>query len=86
MWQVIGRLLRGGQPARVYFCDAAFAPRTARRAEDDTDVDDETTSLLHGMQHVLTPYFAPDGTDRDRHLVQALYAPLHTALTTMGDR
>ncbi|WP_345613077.1 hypothetical protein [Pseudonocardia adelaidensis] len=47
IWQVIGRLLRGGQPARVYFCDAAFAPRTARRAEDDTDVDDETTSLLH---------------------------------------
>ena len=26
MWQVIGRLVRGGVPARVVFVDAAFAP------------------------------------------------------------
>ncbi len=26
IWQVIGRLVRGGVAARVYFCDAAFAP------------------------------------------------------------
>ena len=27
MWQVIGRLVRGGVPARVAFVDAAFAPQ-----------------------------------------------------------
>ena len=86
IWQVVGRLLRGGQAARVYFCDAAFAPNTARRGDDATDLDDASTSLLLGMRDVLAPYFDPAGTDADRHLVQALYQPLHQALTTMGDR
>lgn len=86
IWQVVGRLLRGGQAAKVYFCDAAFAPLTAARSESDTDLDDATTSLLHGMRDVLTPYFDPTATDSDRHLVQGLYQPLYQALTTMGDR
>jgi hypothetical protein len=84
IWQVVGRLLRGGQAAKVYFCDAAFAPVTALRS--DTDLDDASTSLLHGMREVLTPYFEPTGTNADRHLVQALYQPLYRALTNMGDR
>ena len=29
IWQVIGRLVRGGVPARVVFMDAAFAPALA---------------------------------------------------------
>lgn len=85
IWQVVGRLLRGGQAAKVYFCDAAFAPVTARRSDTDTDLDDASTSLLHGMREVLTPYFEPTGTNTDRHLVQALYQPLYRALTNMGD-
>jgi hypothetical protein len=31
IWQVIGRLVRGGVPARVVFVDAAFAPALAHR-------------------------------------------------------
>jgi hypothetical protein len=83
IWQVVGRLLRGGQAARIYFCDAAFAPNTAVRNDD---LDDASTSLLYGMQSVLAPYFHHSSTDADRHLVRALYEPLYQALTTMGDR
>lgn len=86
IWQVIGRLLRGGQAARVYFCDAAFAPNTARRGETEADLDDASTSLLYGIRDVLTPHFDPTSTHPDRHLVQALYQPLYRALTNMGDR
>lgn len=82
IWQVVGRLLRGGQAAKVYFCDAAFAPNTAQ-AEQGL-LDDAGTSLLHGMREVLLPYFDPASTDPDRHLVRALYRPLHDALTAMG--
>jgi hypothetical protein len=84
IWQVVGRLLRGGQAAKVYFCDAAFAPNTARNV--DGDLDDASTSLLLGMRDVLAPYFAPDNQHSDRYLVQALYQPLHQALVMMGDR
>jgi hypothetical protein len=84
IWQVVGRLVRGGQAAKVYFCDAAFAPKTAHRT--DNDLDDASTSLLLGMRDVLAPYFDPASADADRHLVKALYQPLHQALSTMGDR
>lgn len=86
IWQVVGRLLRGGQAAKVYFCDAAFAPNTARRGDDAAvDLDDAGSSLLYGMRDVLRPYFDSTGTDADRHLVQALYQPLYQALSAMGD-
>jgi hypothetical protein len=84
IWQVVGRLLRGGQAAKVYFCDAAFAPHTARR--EPGLLDDVGSSLLHGMREVLDPYFDAGSADADRHLVQALYQPLHKALTSMGGR
>jgi hypothetical protein len=83
IWQVVGRLVRGGQAAKVYFCDAAFAPKTAQRS--DNTLDDASTSLLYGIRDVLEPYFAGDGVHADRHLVQALYHPLYRALTDMGD-
>ncbi|MGW6507166.1 hypothetical protein ACWGCP_06375, partial [Streptomyces niveus] len=74
MWQVIGRLVRGGVPARVVFVDAAFAPnRAARPPRPDT----ETSSLLHSVFAVLDPYFADDGKPADeRFMVRALYEPL----------
>ena len=44
MWQVIGRLVRGGVPCRVYFLDVRFADNfTADKPES------ETTSLLVGI-------------------------------------
>jgi hypothetical protein len=82
MWQVIGRLVRGGSPARVFFCDAAFAPATASAREGGDRI---TTSLLIGMREVLRPYFSPSSTlpASDRALVQALYGPFHTALANV---
>jgi hypothetical protein len=65
IWQVIGRLVRGGTPARVYFCDARFAPMRADNAEQR---DTAATSLLVAMRGVLHPYLAePEiGEDAER--------------------
>jgi hypothetical protein len=78
MWQVIGRLVRGGVPARVVFVDAAFAPREAGLTGDDTP----GTSLLLSLRQVLAPYFTPgsDVSQTDRSLVENLYDPLYQAL------
>jgi hypothetical protein len=91
IWQVIGRLVRGGVPARVVFVDAAFAPNSAG---GDGTPDTRETSLLHSILHVLRPYFTkgtgvPEG---DREIVRSLYRPLWLALdrciekTTEGNR
>jgi hypothetical protein len=87
MWQVIGRLVRGGVPARVVFVDAAFFPREAGLTAADTSA----TSLLLSMRQVLSPYF--DDNDRpaagapsevDCSLVRFLYEPLYQALVGLG--
>jgi hypothetical protein len=77
MWQVIGRLIRNGQKAEVYFCDAAFAPQTV-----DGKVDTPATSLLVGMLDVLRPYFdAKSSVELSQQAIAtALYEPLHSAL------
>ncbi|OLF06262.1 pPIWI_RE_Z domain-containing protein [Actinophytocola xanthii] len=81
MWQVIGRLVRGGVPARVVCVDAAFAPRQAGFESVDTPA----TSLLASMRAVLEPYFThdPATTTLDRSLVHALYEPLYQALADL---
>ncbi|WP_107116448.1 hypothetical protein [Streptomyces sp. NRRL F-4489] len=75
MWQVIGRLVRGGVPARVVFVDSAFTPR---QAATPPRPDTPETSLLHSIHDVLRPYFADADTvpAHDRFIVQALYKPL----------
>ncbi|GAB3724545.1 hypothetical protein GCM10027590_28120 [Nocardiopsis nanhaiensis] len=79
IWQVIGRLVRGGVPARAVFVDAAFFPQEAAHRSRDTP----GTGLLAGMHAVLDHYLKPgsDAEPVDRSLVKALYEPLHTALT-----
>jgi len=81
MWQVIGRLVRGGVEARVVFVDAAFSPREAGLHAVDTP----DTSLLASMRSILDPYFTPDSAlpDIDKSLVAALYEPLYRALADM---
>jgi hypothetical protein len=81
IWQVIGRLVRGGVPAEVYFCDAAFAPTAARRAENSTE--DASLSLLIGLREVLAPYFSPGCSDPDKYLVETLYGCLHETLAKL---
>jgi hypothetical protein len=82
IWQVIGRLVRGGVPARVVFVDGAFSPLEAGL----TAVDTPATSLLLSMRQVLSPYFTGDpGIDEiDRSLARFLYEPLYQALTDLG--
>lgn len=81
MWQVIGRLVRGGVPARVVFVDAAFAPMEAGLVAQDT----AETSLLLSMHSVLHHYLSDDSNAEpiDRSLVRALYQPLYQALDTI---
>ncbi|MFJ5738859.1 pPIWI_RE_Z domain-containing protein [Streptomyces microflavus] len=81
MWQVIGRLVRGGVPARVVFVDAAFAPNLAAASpRPDTPV----SSLLHSVLDVLDPYF--DGGTKsaeEQFIAHALYGPLRSMLTRL---
>ncbi|MFE1995241.1 pPIWI_RE_Z domain-containing protein [Streptomyces parvulus] len=97
IWQVIGRLVRGGVPARVVFVDAAFAPRLAAAGAPVTGSERRRRSssdpgLLVRLQEVLTPYFADAGPgDRpadpaDSALVRLLYRPLFEALRAMESR
>jgi hypothetical protein len=87
IWQVIGRLVRGGVPARVVFVDSPFAERQARGLSGDT----AETSLLVSMLHVLAPYCGdseppPSGSPvpaLDRVLVTTLYKPLYAALSRL---
>lgn len=93
IWQVIGRLVRGGVPAEVVFVDAAFAPeyayRTAVAASQNTTARRRASrdpGLLIKLREILEPYFEP-GSDpagfahpADPALVQALYRPLYDAL------
>ena len=81
MWQVIGRLVRGGCAAQIFFCDAKFAPHTANLETGDR----ESTSLIIDMLGVLRPYFdcSSEKTPREKDLVRILYGPLYQALECM---
>ncbi|MER6604818.1 hypothetical protein ABT282_02585 [Streptomyces sp. NPDC000927] len=81
MWQVIGRLVRGGVPARVVFVDAAFAPN---HGAVPPRTDTPKSSLLHSVLKVLDPYF--DGSTKsaeEQFIAHALYGPLRRMLTRM---
>ncbi|MEW2065751.1 hypothetical protein [Streptomyces sp. NPDC007346] len=81
MWQVIGRLVRGGVPARVVFVDAAFAPNLAAATPRP---DTPASSLLHSVLDVLDPYF--DGGTKsveEQFIAHALYGPLRSMLTRL---
>ncbi|ONI89321.1 hypothetical protein ALI144C_05095 [Actinosynnema sp. ALI-1.44] len=79
IWQVIGRLVRGGVPAKVVFVDAAFVPM---HAEKQTAKETRETSLLVNIHHVLDQYLRPGSTHcaDERFIVKALYQPLWAAL------
>jgi hypothetical protein len=96
LWQVIGRLVRGGVAARVVFVDAQFA-RMRAAAQAPTAQrpvvrrDHAGTSLLHGIRDILRPYFAPaldeDAVDpTDANLAELLYEPVYLALCGLLDQ
>ncbi|MEU8004229.1 signal recognition particle [Catellatospora sp. NPDC049111] len=91
IWQVIGRLVRGGVPARVVFVDAAFAPALAaanapRLGAVPTKQRREDPGLLLKLHDILAPYFSPTARPgqfahpADPALVKLLYQPLFDAL------
>ncbi|WP_414506538.1 hypothetical protein [Streptomyces sp. NEAU-L66] len=91
IWQVIGRLVRGGVPARVVFVDAAFAPRLAADQARALPTNRrprwlDDPGLLIRLRDVLAPYFALDSDpgafpdQADPSLVRLLYRPLYEAL------
>jgi hypothetical protein len=96
IWQVIGRLVRGGVPAEVVFVDAAFAPAYAHRNAPVTQSETAPTrrrsrdpGLLIKLREILEPYFVDDrdpavlAHPADPALVKALYQPLYDALRGM---
>ncbi|NLI93034.1 MAG: hypothetical protein GX434_12840 [Peptococcaceae bacterium] len=88
IWQIIGRLIRGGCKARVHFCDAAFHLETTSSGIKVS----EASSMLLGMKQVLELYFKPETevgydsiSEEDRRLAQALYKPLYEMLKKMKE-
>lgn len=82
LWQAIGRLIRGNANAQVFWCDAKFAPNSAKN-EDGKD-DTAASSILVGMVNLLRPYFEndPQISRSDRLIVQSLYRPFYLAIST----
>jgi len=73
--QTIGRAIRRSQPAEVHFVDAAWAPRSAAGGTDD-----ERSSVLVGMQHLLRDLLmASDPTQQA--IFEALYRPFADAFS-----
>jgi hypothetical protein len=76
IWQIIGRLVRGGVPAVVHFIDVKFAPNSAIGEQDS-----ESTSLLVAIIKVLEP--CVEGEDV---LARSLYGAFLNALKQMRER
>lgn len=80
MYQVIGRLVRGGVPAKVIFCDAKFLPKTAKH-----EIDDHKSSLLLALRFVLAPYMNGNSqiSRREQIIVQSLYGAMYPPIERM---
>jgi len=71
--QTIGRAIRRSRPAEVFFVDAAWAPKSAAG-----DADDERSSVLVGMQDLLSGYLT-DTDPGERAVMDALFGPFAAA-------
>jgi pPIWI RE three-gene island domain Z len=80
LWQVVGRLIRGGSNAELFWCDAKFGLNVAQMNEQE---DTPSTSILVGIRDLLQPYFE-DSEEQinkiDKQIVQALYRPFYEAI------
>jgi len=76
IWQVIGRLVRGGVPCIVHFLDAKFAPLSAESQQDRED-----TSLLVGILKEMQNAVNPEGKSPwETTLATSLYGAFFKAL------
>lgn len=69
VWQMIGRLLRGGKDARVYFCDSKFNAKPAGNAEG------------YSMLEVWAAIMRKNKKDA---LFQSLYGPFSEAINKLN--
>jgi hypothetical protein len=70
VWQTVGRLVRRGRPARVFFVDAAFHPQAG-------------VSMLHQWVQMLREYLGESSnrSEVERELAETLYGPAYRALS-----
>lgn len=80
LWQVIGRLIRGGNHAEIYWCDAKFGINSANNIDNTKETN--KTSILIAMVELLRPYFSDDENlpQFEKTLVRALYEPFYRAI------
>jgi len=84
--QTIGRAIRGGSPANVYFIDAAWAPNSAEWNEDNPrrKPDDKRSSVLVTMQELFAEYLSNDcPPEWFPPVLAALYAPFAEAFDSI---
>ncbi|MDJ0773567.1 MAG: hypothetical protein QNJ49_09095 [Mastigocoleus sp. MO_167.B18] len=74
MWQVIGRLVRGGVPCLIYFLDIRFTDNFAKGKKDN-----ETSSLLVGIIKELEELMESE-IPYEKTLAQSLYGAFLQAL------
>lgn len=84
IYQTIGRTIRGGTTTRVYFCDAAFAPRGGPGGGRGTDSDTIHTSLLLAIAAMLDGLVEPPG--RKASLEQRRDHVVNTTLFALAHR
>jgi hypothetical protein len=79
---VIGRLIRGGNHAQIYWCDAKFGINSANNIDNTKETN--KTSILIAMVELLRPYFSNEQnlTQFEKTLVRALYEPFYRAIAT----
>jgi hypothetical protein len=81
IWQIVGRLVRGGVPCNVYFLDKTFAPQSANGERDRLE-----TSLLVGMIKELTNLIEKEDLQPyQKMLGESLYQAFFTALKNTED-
>jgi hypothetical protein len=81
IWQIIGRLVRGGVPCIVHFLDAKFAPKSAQG-----ELDSKATSLLVAIIKELQ--FSLEGEEKQPYqktLARSLYGAFFSALKDTKD-
>ncbi|MBR8834071.1 MAG: hypothetical protein DSM106950_08520 [Stigonema ocellatum SAG 48.90 = DSM 106950] len=76
MWQIIGRLVRGGVPCIVHFLDVKFAPQSV-----NSELDSEATSLLVGTIKELQLAIEAKGKQPwEKTIARSLYGAFFNAL------
>jgi hypothetical protein len=76
IWQIVGRLVRGGVPCVVHFLDRQFAPNSAEGKRDR-----ETTSLLVGILNELRDSIESEQKrPYEKTLARSLYGAFWKAL------